>query len=651
MTTGWTTERRETLTALCDTYIAPVRPPDVEAEDPTGFWARRASDLDVPDRVATYLDQNASDADHAGMMKTLDLLRGAGVTRLPQGARERLIRGLRRASPELAGALDAFRGLTMTEFYGRPDPDGHNPNWDQLGYPGPPDLPRAEVTAPPTVTIDEELRPEADVVVVGSGSGGGVIAGELATGGLDVVVLEAGEEPTYPPDELTALSELYWRGGLQMTADGNVAILAGATLGGGSTINWMTCVPPSDLVRDRWARHHGLEGLDGPDFDAHLDAVSERIGVTDEASELNGPNQRLRDGADALGWSWQVARRNADLDLHDPATAGHVGFGDRTGSKLGTLRTYLVDARDAGARIFARTRVERVETAGGHASGVTAIHTRLDGTRVPVRVRARDVVVAAGALETPAVLLRSGIGGPATGRFLRVHPVPNLPGYYPRPQRGWWGPPQTCIIDEHVGALAGHGFLIETPHLLIGISAATLPWRNARDHKLIVGRSANAAVFLAVNRERGAGRVTIDEDGEAMIHYPLDDPFDRELIRRSIIALVRLHAAGGADAIVDIHPAQDIWKRGDDVDTYAERIADRSLGAGGRVLFTAHQMGSARMGDDPESSVADPHGELHDTPGVWIGGTSAFPTAVGSNPMLTCMALARRTAHALLARR
>lgn len=653
-----TPRRARALRALCDTYIPTVAPPAVEADDPTGFWSRSASDLATDGAVGRYIVEELGDADREGMLQLLDLLAVTGFARMPQAARESLLLGLRRTSADIADGLDAYRALTMVEYYGRPTDGEWNPNWEQFGYPGPPDIATApagtEPASPPSGV--EHWQLSADACVIGSGSGGGVVAGELAGRGLHVVVLEAGphlEDADFPRDELTALRTMYWRG-VEATTDGNVTLLAGATLGGGSTVNWSNCVPPPDHVRGLWADEHGLKGLDGSDFDGHLSAVLDRISATRDASDPNGPNDRLRSGAEQLGWSWHRAMRNADVELYDPATAGHLGFGDRSGSKQGTLKTYLRDAASAGAAIVTRCRADRITVGSGRATGVEATYEDADGRRVPVTVRARHVVVACGALETPALLLRSGIGGPAVGRYLRLHPVPNVAGYYPEPTRGWWGAPQTVIVDEHARTWHGHGFLVETPHLHPGLAAAALPWRGGRDHKLVVGRSSNLATFIAVTRERGAGRVTIDDAGEAVVRYPVDDDLDQRVLREALGALVRLHVAAGADAIIDLHPGRPMWSRADgsrdrDVEAYIDRITAMPLGKGGLVLFSAHQMGTARMGVDPRTSAADPEGQLHDVAGVWIGDTSAFPTAVGSNPMVTCMALARRTAHAILA--
>jgi choline dehydrogenase-like flavoprotein len=204
-------------------------------------------------------------------------------------------------------------------------------------------------------------------------------------------------------------------------------------------------------------------------------------------------------------------------------------------------------------------------------------------------------------------------------------------------------------VTEHQRVVSDFGYLVETAHFHPAISGAAVPWRSGRDHKLLMGRFRNNGAFIAVTRDHGAGTVELDARGRAVVRYPLDDAVDQQVRRHAVRTLMELHAAAGARLIFDTHRSLAMWQRGQDLDAFVRRAAAAGEGAGGRVLFSAHQMGSARMGTDPADSVASPTGELHGTRGVWIGDTSAFPTAVGSNPMLTCMALSRRTAHRLLA--
>jgi choline dehydrogenase-like flavoprotein len=639
-----------TLSALADVFVPSVRPPAGAPESSAAFWARRASDTTAPARVAAQLPELLTHEELTDLRRLLRVLRGAGIGRLPQSAAAGVLTALR-ADDDAREGLEGLRQLTMMAYYGGVEPDGTNPNWSQFGYAGPP--PVTDTTPPLPLTHPQGDDPviTADVVVVGSGSGGGVVAATLAAGGLDVVVLEAGAPHAaqdFPGDEASALRRLYWRGGLVTTEDENVLLLAGNTLGGGSTVNWSNCVAPPEHVLAEWA-DLGLEGVDTPEFADHLAAVAQRMGVTDAHTNLNGENERLRDGAKALGWDWGLAARNVDPEAEDDRATGMTGFGDRAGGKQGGLLAWLPDAVASGARVVAGCRAHRVVTRDGRAVGVEATLTRPDGTRAPLLVRAPRVVLACGALETPALLLRSGIGGPAVGQHLRLHPVPIVPGVYDEPQNTWWGPPQGVVVHERSIVAEGHGYLLETPQWSPGLTGASIGWPSARDHKVIMGRFDHMATFLAVTRERGGGSVTLDEHGEGVVRYPLDDPFDRWLLAEAVRDLVRLHVAAGAAAVVDLVPGRDVWRPGRDVEAFADRLAAKPFGKDGRPLFSAHQMGTARIGSDPTTSVADADGQLHDTAGVWIGDTSAFPTAVGSNPMLTCMALAHRTAARILA--
>lgn len=478
-----------------------------------------------------------------------------------------------------------------------------------------------------------------------------MIAATLAKQGKKVVVLEAAgyfNESDFAQLELKAYQEMYWRGGPNPTADGNITLQAGTTLGGGTTINWTNCLRTTPWVREQWAEEFGLEGVDGSDYDRHLDTVLERIGATDKCSDLNGPQQRMKEAADQLGWSFKTIVRNADPDKYSPDTAGYLGFGDQSGAKNSGDRTWLLDAFENDAEILARTRAQRVLTENGQATGVEAVHIDAEGNSLAtVTVNAPTVVVACGALESPALLLRSQIGGPAVGNYLRLHPCVALFGSYPEDQRGWWGAPQAGLIDEFANVEDGHGFLIESVQYAPGLIGSALPWTSAAQHRQLVSEAKFGATFVPLPRDHGHGRVEVDANGEAVPWYSVDDEVDRRVIHRGIKEVAETHRAGGAVEISGLAAGLPRWRRGDDIDRFVERVQRIPLARGGWRLFTAHQMGTCRMGNDAETSVADPWGELHDTKGVWIGDASAFPTASGTNPMVTVMALAHRTAEAI----
>jgi choline dehydrogenase-like flavoprotein len=257
------------------------------------------------------------------------------------------------------------------------------------------------------------------------------------------------------------------------------------------------------------------------------------------------------------------------------------------------------------------------------------------------------VVVACGSLESPGLLLRSGIGGPAAGNFLRLHPTSVVTALYGSDQQAWWGAPQAGLCDQFADTGEGYGFLIETAQYAPGLVGSATPWVSGADHKQRMEQFRYSATFIGLTRDRGHGRVTVDANGEAVPAYPVTDELDLDNLRRGIDAQIRIHEAAGAHQIWPLAAGAPTWRRGEDLDAFVARVTRIPFRAGGHKLFSAHQMGSCRMGTDPDTSVADPRGQLHDTEGVWIGDGSGFPTSSGTNPMVSIMALARRTAEAI----
>jgi choline dehydrogenase-like flavoprotein len=640
--------QRAVLTAVCDTVV-PSLPRD---RDPEGLWGRKASDLDVDAGAAQLISEIPDPELRGGLLQLIEALGDQGITRAPsQESREQILRNVALSDPRAAAGVGALINMTLFLHYGAPDPTtGQNPNWKTFGFPGPASAP-PEVEKPLRIHEPEgaEETLEADVCIVGSGSGGSVIAAVLAQSGLDVIVLEAAgyfNESDFNQLELPAYQQMFWRGGPNPTADGNVSLVAGTTLGGGTTINWTNCLRTRPWIREQWAKH-GLEGVDGPDYDRHLDTVLERIGANDGCSDLNGTQQRLREGTEALGWSFETIVRNTDSASYTPEMAGYLGFGDQSGSKRSADRTWLADAQEHGARFLTYTRATKVLTEGGRATGVEAVWQTPDGRGAKVTVRAPRVVVACGSLESPALLLRSGIGGPATGDNLRLHPSSVVGAAYGTDQQAWWGPPQAGLCDEFADTGEGYGFLIETAQYAPGLIGSATPWISGADHKQRMEEFPFTGTFISLTRDRGNGRVDVDANGEAVPTYPVSDELDLANLRHGIEVQIRLHEAAGAHQIGPLAEGAPTWRRGDDIEAFIAGVKRIPFRAGGYKLFSAHQMGTCRMGADPKTSVAGPWGELHDTKGVWIGDGSAFPTSSGTNPMVSIMSLAHRTGQAI----
>ena len=245
------------------------------------------------------------------------------------------------------------------------------------------------------------------------------------------------------------------------------------------------------------------------------------------------------------------------------------------------------------------------------------------------------MVVAAGALDTPALLLRSGIGGPAAGDYLRLHPATAIVGVYDEPQQAWWGAAAERADRRATATSPTATATSSRPRTPRRASrGATMPWETGRQHKEDMARTPISSALVFLIRDRGHGRVTIDGAGNPVHTYPLSDGMDLAHFRHGLKTLARMHDAAGAQEILTLHRKRLHWVRdgGETIEAYARRIHDAPLSPFEHATFSLHHMGSARMGTDPKTSVAGPFGELHDTPGVWIGDASRLPDGQRHEP-------------------
>jgi choline dehydrogenase-like flavoprotein len=567
------------------------------------------------------------------------------------GQRERYLRGWALSRiPLRRKAFQALKRMATVVYYTSRDPAGRpNPSWSRLGYPGPlgPPLPAPKRITPLAVTADTTLR--CDVVVVGSGAGGGVVAGELAAHGLDVVVLEKGgyySAGDFTHYEGEMLSRLYDGGGLTTSHDLGVVILQGSCLGGGTVVNYATSFRTPDAVREQWSREHGLPHFVGSEFTRALDAVAGRIGVSEGESGAGARDAVLARGLEALGWHQGTIPRDV-RDCPQDEGCGYCGYGCRRNAKQSTLLTYLQDAFDHNARIVVGARVRRVVTTQGRATGVEAqVVSPATARAVTLTVEAQAVVVAGGAVHTPALLRRSGIRLPALGRHLALHPATAVFGLMDEDIRPWTGTLQSRYSDQFADLDSGYGFKFETAPLHPSLFALAVPWESGRQHAEGMSRLARTALVGVLLRDRDGGTVQLDSDGHPVISYRLS-PYDTRHLRRGLIEGARVLEAAGAREIWSPHSRWLAYRPDGEGAARARWVAamDRvGYGPNQMLLSTFHQMASCRMGTTPADSVVNLENEVWGVPGLFVADASTFPSSSGVNPMLTIMAIAHRAA-------
>ncbi|MGH7672633.1 MAG: GMC family oxidoreductase N-terminal domain-containing protein [Gemmatimonadales bacterium] len=520
-----------------------------------------------------------------------------------------------------------------------------------IGYPGPLGPPPSPADAPKPLhplAIDRDTTLSCDVVVVGSGAGGAVVAAELAARGKDVVVLERGgyaSEADFTHDERDALAQLYDAGGLRATHDLGLLILQGATLGGGTVVNYTTSFPTPEGVREEWAREHGLPHFTSREFTRSLDAVARRIGVNTDHATPSARDRVVIRGLARLGWHHGLLPRNVRGCPQDEA-CGYCGYGCRRGAKQSTLVTYLPDAAARGARIVVRCEVRRVRIEGGRATGVDA----LVGSRA-LTVRAPVVVVAGGAIHSPALLLRSGVRLPALGRFLALHPGTAVFGLMDEEVRPWSGTLQAHYSDQFADLDRGYGFKFETVPMHPSLAALAVPWESGAQFRTQMTHLPRTTLCAILLRDRYGGRVTVDRRGQPIVRYRIS-AYDLTHLRRGLVAAAELLEAGGAREIwapharwLPYHPEAGPSARA----RWFERVTAAGLGPNELLLSSFHQMASCRMGANARTSVVDAEHRVWGVRGLYVADASVFPTASGVNPMLSIMGIAHRAAGIIAA--
>ncbi|HMF87313.1 MAG TPA: GMC family oxidoreductase [Gemmatimonadaceae bacterium] len=652
-----TKRETEALDALADTFVPSLA---FEKDEDPVLFSMSAADLGVGARVAEALDR-IDPAKRKAFRFFLGLLenplfiaavssRAVPFSRLPLPTREKVMQRLARSVvPQLRSAYQGARSLVMLHTYAANGSPESGALLSAIGYE--PEINRKS-TAPhiPLTAIGADSTVECDVCVIGSGAAGSVAAAELAASGQNVLIVEAGTEwtgPDYDQHELTGMHRLFREGGASGTRDLSMSLLAGACIGGGTTVNWQSCFRTPDNIREEWARVSGCSFFTSDSFTESLDAVWRRIGASTDESEINENNNAICRGAKALGYSWDAIARNSlgcDCDQ-----CGNCMFGCRVGGKQSAVNTYILDAIRSGARVMAPFTARRLLQSKGKATGVEGIARDADGRQREVRIIARRVVLAAGALESPALLMRSGLRSPHLGRHLYLHPTVAVTGLYAHPIEAWRGPPQTIVCDEFSDVSKGYGYRIEAAPAHPGLSAVGIPWASARAHRREMQRVRFAASFIVLTRDARSGRVRITRAGEPYFDYRLGAR-EKSLLKAGMANVARIHFAAGAERIMTLHSTGLAWDRaagGATIEKFCRRIEAAPTSPNRLPLFSAHQMGTCRIGVDASRAVCDADGQVNGLKGAYVADASLFPASCGVNPMITIMALARHVAKGM----
>lgn len=464
----------------------------------------------------------------------------------------------------------------------------------------------------------------ADVVIVGSGAGGGTVAQELAPlarQGKRILVLEQGEriaDHRCTGRELEMARQLYADDGGFLTADGTMTLAFGRAYGGSTVVYTGTSMQPPERVIRAW----NVPGLEHADLDARARKFAKQNNVHYLTDDLLNDNNRLfAEGARKAGYNPE----QFPINVKDCRGCSLCNLGCANGAKQGTHRVQLPKAERAGVEVITGAEVLRIEN---HAvvANISA------GER---RIRAKIIVLAGGAVGTPALLLRSLLKLPrGVGKGFTCHPAHILVAEHPHAITNDVGHPKSFFVDRAVE----EGFVLESCMYFPFTTAKNLAGFGAAHSTLMHAfPRLQMILVLACDKATPGNRVTVDRDGKPRVEY--------RFTRKTIDAMVRATKASAriffAAGALRVHaPSADppLLESPDEI----ERIDARHFKLGKISVSAAHLMGGCGMG-----TVTDSRGRVHGLPWLRVADASLFPDSLEINPYLTIMALADRVAEGI----
>ncbi|KAI8146689.1 hypothetical protein BJV82DRAFT_599460 [Fennellomyces sp. T-0311] len=655
-------EQRKVLAAIADTFVAPLTATEIDqlndryaASDSTDyahysgataqpFTVELIQQLRPEKQQQLYMVLNVL-ATKAGTFALTGHMKK--FTEIPQHDREKILLRWRDSKlPPLNLLFKTFSVLCIHSVYRNPDCVAFGP----MGYTSSHEEPTAMETLPERLPMLDTVPSTVDVIVVGSGAGGGVCAAELSKAGYSVLVLEKGKyyhESEFVLNERTGFINLLDEAGFLITEDGKAQVLAGSTFGGGTAINWCASLKPQHFVREEWAYKFGLKHFISPEFESDLNRVYDRIGATTSGIKHNRPNQLLLEGCQKLGYHVADVPQNTSGRSHE---CNFCFYGCKHGVKNSTTNTWLRDASANGAQFLDQTQVTRVLVENKKAVGVECVR---DNQRF--EIRAQRVVVAGGTVNTPGLLKRSGLTNKHIGRHLRLHPATCVYGVFDTPINMHEGSILTTVSNVADNSSAdGYGAKIEVPCQHAASFLALMPWRGSLAHKQMALKYRHVMPLVVIGRDKDSkGEVYDNARGEPCVTFHLSR-HDRKTMVTGMDRAINILVASGAREIYTLqygiepfvfHSQEESRIDNPRFIQWRQDVARYGLpGNGISGIFSAHQMGTCRLGISPKASATQPTGETWEVKDLYVADASLFPSASGVNPMVTIEAVALHVA-------
>ena len=502
-----------------------------------------------------------------------------------------------------------------------------------------------------------------DVAIIGTGAGAGVTAEILTKAGLSVVMVEEGplkSSSDFNQKESEAYPELYQESAARKTADKAINILQGRCVGGSTTVNWTSSFRTPAATLAYWQQHFGLADYGNDALASYFDQAERRLSIGPWLTPPNENNDLLRRGAAKLGIAAAAIARN----VKGCWNIGSCGMGCPTNAKQSMLVTTIPAALDAGAQLLVRTRAERFEFSGGKVTSLACISLKNAGNNGngivksssnPTKIVAKHYVLAGGAINSPAVLLRSQAPDPhgLLGARTFLHPVVASAAVLEQPVHAWTGAPQTIYSDHFLDTqpIDGPiGYKLEAPPLHPVIFASTVQGYGQQQADMLA-KFPHTHVLLALMRdgfhaESVGGKVSVRSDGSPSLSYDLT-PFVMNGARRALLSMAEIQFAAGAKEVLPVHELAGPYTAWTQAKAAIEALPMQPLLT---KVVSAHVMGGCALGGSEKQGVVRPDGVHWQIDNLSVHDGSLFPTSIGANPQLSVYGITNRLAQGLAKR-
>lgn len=501
-------------------------------------------------------------------------------------------------------------------------------------------------------TQDQQF--DTDIVIIGSGAGGGIAAEQLAQAGFKVLLLEEGAYYTrdhFVMEERWAYPNLYQEGAARKTRDQAIGILQGRTVGGSTTVNWTTSIRTPQPTLNYWQSEFGLNFSGDNDLTPYFAKAEQRLNIHQWPIPPNANNAKLQQGCEKLGWQYTVINRN----VNGCANLGYCGMGCPINAKQSMLVSTIPSALALGATLISRISVRNLNWQGDSVTSLEAVPVDQyfqPRTDIKISITAKHYIVAAGAIGSPALLLRSKVPNPSgrLGKHTYLHPTVISGAVFDEAINGHSGAPQSIYSDQFVWPDNSEqaGYKLEVPPLHPVLMATKLIG-HGEAHAALMQQFNQLQVTIALLRDgfhpqSQGGTVQLDDAQQPVLDYPISD-YLWQGMRQALLSMAELQFAAGAKQVLPIHHDAKLYRSWAEAKAAIHSLPMQKLK---QTVVSAHVMGGCNMSADPTRGVVNQNGRHHQLQNLSVFDGSILPTSLGANPQLTIYGLVWRNCELLI---